>query len=569
MLVNQLLSCDLSSNDRKLLDDLSQKHTLNKNQQRFLDDLVKKYLGDKNKKCILYNNRILLDFLMNRKESTFCNKIQGRIWEGKLQRWSIPLNNYSISIIREHGWFLDPKIEIQTCKKELIFNFPNNLKLLPFQIEGIKRLEELDGNALLADDMGLGKTVQAIGYLSLHLELRPCLLVVPSFLKINWQKEIYKWMPQEHTSVIYGNNAIIKPNSNIIIINYDIIGTYISILETMGIKYLICDESHMIKNQSAQRTRAVRYLGKQINKVLCISGTPITNRPSEFFTTLNLLDNKMFNNHERFLYEFCDKENDSSAKGSNNPQKLHEILIKSFMIRRRKKDVLTELPKKQRSVTILPIDNRDKYEHARNDLLDFLRQYEGNYAALKAQYAIALVRFEKLKQLASEGKMQYVFEWIDTNLQQDKLVIACVHKVVVNALMERYGNIAVKIDGSTSSIKKEISVERFQNDDNIRILVGNIKSAGVGLTLTRSHTMGIIELPWTPGECVQMEDRIHRIGQSEKVTIHYLVGDNTIELQIANLLDKKQKDLDAILDGAITEKETLLSYLIQEYMNAI
>jgi len=131
--------------------------------------------------------------------------------------------------------------------------------------------------------------------------------------------------------------------------------------------------------------------------------------------------------------------------------------------------------------------------------------------------------------------------------------------------MEKFGKVAVKIDGSVTGINRQKAVDGFQNNTRIRLFIGNIQAAGIGITLTASSNVAFLELPWTPGELDQAEDRCHRIGQRSSVNIHYLLAINTIEEKIAKLLDSKRRVLDAVLDGKETDVKSLLAELIKSY----
>jgi SWI/SNF-related matrix-associated actin-dependent regulator 1 of chromatin subfamily A len=158
-----------------------------------------------------------------------------------------------------------------------------------------------------------------------------------------------------------------------------------------------------------------------------------------------------------------------------------------------------------------------------------------------------------------KGKMKSAMEWIAEMIDANgKLVVFAEHKAVVDALMAKFEQMAVKVDGSVTGEKRQKAVEKFQEDDSIRLLVGNIKAAGEGITLTASHNVAFLEYPWTPGAMAQAEDRCHRIGQTRGVNVYYLVAHDTIEEELIDILDKKRVNLDMILDGKETEEESLL-----------
>ena len=190
----------------------------------------------------------------------------------------------------------------------------------------------------------------------------------------------------------------------------------------------------------------------------------------------------------------------------------------------------------------------------------------GEEAAEKASAAVTLTAIEKLKQLAVQAKLDHALNWIADFLDSDeKLVVFAVHKFVIDAIMERFKNVAVKLDGSVSGTDRQLVVDKFQDDAKTRLFVGNIKAAGIGITLTAASNVAFLEFPWTPGDLSQGEDRCHRIGQKFTVNVYYLLAQNTIEETIALLLDEKRKVLDKVLDGIDTDEGSLLTELIANY----
>mgnify|MGYP001353069596 FL=1 len=185
---------------------------------------------------------------------------------------------------------------------------------------------------------------------------------------------------------------------------------------------------------------------------------------------------------------------------------------------------------------------------------------------MKISSAEAIAKVEVLKQVAVKGKLNQVKEWIRDFLATDgKLVVFAIHRFVIDELMKEFKDIAVKVDGSVTGANRDKAVQAFQNDDNIRLFIGNINAAGVGLTLTAASSVAFIELPWSPALLDQAEDRCHRIGQKDTVNIYYLLGVDTIEERIVKMLDSKRKILDTVLDGKTTSPESLLSELIKSY----
>jgi intein/homing endonuclease len=325
-----------------------------------------------------------------------------------------------------------------------------------------------------------------------------------------------------------------------------------------------------IKNSSTKRTKAVKLLAKGIHHVIGLSGTPIVNRPIEAYNALTIINSAAIPNFKVFTNRYCAAKHNGFGwdfSGASNTDELHKLLVHAFMIRRKKTDVLKDLPDKIKAFVPMELSNQSIYDNAESDFIQYLQQTKGMAAAERASNAKALAEIEGLKQLAVAGKMDQAVDWIEEFFETDqKLVVFAVHKSVIDTLMDKFGKIAVKVDGSVSMAIRQESVDKFQNDPKCRLFIGNIQAAGVGLTLTGASNVAFIELPWTPGALVQAEDRCHRIGQKDSVTIHYLLAAGTIEEKIALLLDSKRKILDAILDGEKTAQTSLLTELMKGYL---
>jgi SWI/SNF-related matrix-associated actin-dependent regulator 1 of chromatin subfamily A len=524
------------------------------------------------KNAVLNDDRIYLSVRVPRSRQgsliSEINTIPGRQYHGETGKWSIPLNRYGLDKITELGFSKNSELENWTGKnnsRPLKIDLPVGLALRPFQVEGVKRLEELNGRALLADEMRLGKTIQALSYMILHPELRPAIIVPPASYKIGWSRECSKWLTHEKHVIVQGHSHALSEKDNILIINYDILSTYIDLILEFEPKLLILDECHLIKSKKAMRTRAVKYIGKNIEHVIGISGTPILSRPSEFWNILNLIDGQMFNSHQRFLNEYCDAARDPSGKGSSNTKRLNEVLKKSFMIRRLRKEVYSDLPDKERSIIPMELNNRKEYDEAEKDIIQYIRDNDGDAAARRAAWAETVVRFEKLKQLAVKGKFDQIVEWIESFIESEKLVVFCIHRNVVDALAEKFSGRCVTLYGGDSPAKKQNAIDSFQNKKEITLFIGNIKAAGSAIQLSAAENTAFIEMDWVPGNHDQAEDRVIDVNKKVPTMAYYLVGLNTIEEDIATLLDNKRKTLDAVMDGADTENKSLLTYLINEY----
>jgi len=436
--------------------------------------------------------------------------------------------------------------------------------LFPYQKAGVELIDKrFNGRALLADEMGLGKTVQTIAYAKMYKEERPILIVPPASLKINWKKEFDKWLKgTEKIYVMNGQSNVDLPKADIYICNYDILSHRKNQLKKIDFKIMAIDEAHAIKNSKTDRSKAVHELKKGINKRIAITGTPMLNRPKELFSILNFLRPDSYDNFFWFAKKFCDAKKTAYGwdfTGVSNTKLLHQKLLSEMMIRRKKENVLKDLPKKRREIVYFDLDNKKEYQRAENDFINWLYEISPEKAK-KARYNETLVKINYLRQLVVEGKLKSIYQWIDNAIENDvKLVLFAHHRKTIKTIEEKYKDISVRVIGGDSAKKKNEAVESFQNNDNIKLFLGNIKAAGVGLTLTAANNVGFIELGWTPGDLRQAEDRSHRIGQNLPVTAWYLLAEKTIDERIYNLIEEKQLVFDKIIDGESEDQEVIKS----------
>jgi SWI/SNF-related matrix-associated actin-dependent regulator of chromatin subfamily A-like protein 1 len=501
--------------------------------------------------------------------------LPGRQFHSDRKYWSCPVSIDAIEKLMSWHFHIDQTLLDILESTKLNVNDVEEIEipglkgvLYPFQKKGVAFIEAKQGRALIADEMGLGKTIQALAWLELHPEIRPALIVVPASLKLNWKKEATQWMRNPKTQILSGKTPY-PITGEVVIINYDVLVEWVDTLININFKTLILDEVHYIKNNLAKRTKAVKRIGKGVSSVIGLTGTPIVNRPIEAFNAIKMINPTIVPDRMDYAFKYCGAHHNGYGwdfNGATNTGELHELLVNTIMLRRLKKDVLHDLPDKVYSYTPMELDNEDEYFRAEANFIRFLKESKGVEAAQRASNAAALAEIEGLKQLAVKGKIKSALTWIEDALDSNgKLVVFCTHKFVVDELMRKFESVAVKIDGSVSQEGRQIAIDRFQNDPVVRLFIGNVKAAGVGITLTASSNVVFLELPWTPGDLTQAEDRCHRIGQKDSVNVYYLLASNTIEEKIAKMIDNKRKVLDSVLDGKITEQESLLSELMKEY----
>lgn len=425
----------------------------------------------------------------------------------------------------------------------------------PYQFEGAWQIQVWDGRALLADEMGLGKTLQSLYWCMKRKKARPVVVVCPASLKYNWEREAARHVNMV-SEVLEGRKPPKrKPivSAPILIINYEILHWWVPYLRKLGVQVVIIDEAHYIKNRSSKRYKAVKALCEDVPHVIGISGTPLTNRPAELWPILSIIRPDKFKSFFKYAFRYCKPRKLPWGwvyDGARDLDVLHEKLKRLCMIRRLKKDVLKELPAKVRNVVPVSLSDKREYLEAANDFLNWLGRSSPEKVS-KAKKSEALVQVGYLLRLCAKLKVNAIYDWIDNFLEASdgKLVIFTGHRKMIDLLQERYGKLAVTVDGRVVKMDRQHAVDRFQRDPKTRLFFGNFKAAGVGLTLTAASDCMFTDLPWTPGDLVQCEDRIHRIGQKNAAMIYYLVARGTIEEKLCKILQDKQSVLAQVLDG--------------------
>jgi len=518
---------------------------------------------------------IKVEFPYNMEDLDRVRSLLGRKYHSTTKVWSAQVCSENIEKLDEWGFEIDPNLKDFIKKTKLNISEVSEIevpglkkKLYPFQKKGVAFIEAKDGRTLIGDEMGLGKTVQALAWLQLHPEKRPVVIVVPASLKLNWARETEAWTTNAGVVQILSGTTPHRIIGTTIIINYDILTNWVPALLKRKPQVLIIDEVHYVKSNSAKRTKAVKKLGKAIPHVIALSGTPIVNRPIEIFNAVKLIDSTVLPDLWSYARRYCGAKHNGYGwdfSGATNTEELHYKLTNTLMIRRKKVDVLPDLPEKVRSFIPMELDNEDEYYAAERDFISFVKAKKGKAAAEKASSAQALVEIEGLKQLAVRGKLKQTIAWIKDFLNvEDKLVLFAVHRFVIDALMDEFAGIAVKVDGSVTGINRQKAVDEFQTNKDVKLFIGN-KAAEEGITLTASSNVVHLEYPWSPSSIDQRNDRCHRIGQKNSVNIYYLLAENTIEEKLVKLIDSKRKVLDAVLDGKVTEQTSLLTELMNEY----
>lgn len=452
----------------------------------------------------------------------------------------------------------------------------------PFQREAVSTMLKMNGNILLASDPGCGKTAMSIMYLKNHPESYPALIVTPATLKVTWYMEFEKWNPGLNIVILNGRNSFDDQmtlsqvsKADVVIANYDILGIddkeavkrekeriakakemgwkyrkafipvkgWAEVLHDMNFKTIICDECQYIESSKAVRTRAVIQISRDIrSKKLFLSGTPFETKVRQFYNACHILSPENFPSEYEFLFRYCNPVQTYFGWQFNGVSNLDELRRKlsSFMIRHKKEDVLTQLPAKIKSPVYFEMDK--KYRKTYDDMEEKVASMEGIHQFTK----LAELR-KALAEIKSEVVVQYIKDILEV---EEKVVVFTQHTLMYDTIMENFKGMAVGINGAVSPNERQKAVDKFQNDESIRIFVGQMQAASTGITLTASHTLVFTEWGQTPAQMEQASDRIHRIGQeASQVNIYYLIVKDTIDETPLATLSSHYADIQAVMNG--------------------
>ncbi len=477
---------------------------------------------------------------------------------------------------------------------------PTGLEYLPYQRAGIAYAASRPAT-LIADEMGLGKTIEAIGVINADTTIKKVLVVCPASLRLNWRRELEKWLTRPMgVAIVTGGKPKDWPAGqfSIVIINYDILSKHRKRIDEIEWDLLVADEIHYCKNQATARTKAVfghktkkgevKQTPIKARQKLYLTGTPIVNRPLELWPLVESADpNGLGRNFFAFAKKYCDAHHNGFGwdfKGAKNLELLQRLLRERFMVRRLKKDVLTELPSKRRQVIELPAngatgavaEERRVYDGHKAyiaeieerlaeieqmgevELDDLRHTYGEDYVGelrrgLAASKKTAFTEMSLARHAVALAKVPKVIEHLETALEGGPVVCFGHHRDVIALIADHFGDQAVTLTGASSMEDRQAAVDTFQAG-KAKLFIGNIQAAGVGITLTASSHVVFAELDWVPGNLSQAEDRCHRIGQHDSVLVQHLVLENSVDAEMVETLIHKQEVIDAAMNDLPARK---------------
>ena len=516
-------------------------------------------------------------------------QIPGRHFDGAKKVWIVPTRSrvdlermiYQIRQFENINWVNGTEKKEEDIAYDIPelpdLTVPHNLKIqpYPYQLKGIARGLELK-RFMNCDEPGLGKTLQSIATINLA-DAFPCLVVCPSSLKINWQREWEKFTDKKAmilTDKVRDTWTFFFQTGmhQVFIVNYESLKKYFvqRIKKAEGwtlrdvefrnsinlFKSVIIDESHRCKSASTQQAKFCKGICTGKEWVIELTGTPVVNRPKDLIPQLAILDRMNdFGGYKPFVDRYC-----SGQREASNLRELNFNLWKYCMFRREKSLVLTDLPDKIRQVNTCEITNRKEYMDAERDLIMYLQKYKDadDDKIAKAMRGEVMVRINILRQISARGKVRDVIEFVkDFRENGKKIILFCSLHEVVDQL-KRYFPTAVSVTGRESPDMKQRAVDAFQNNPKVDIIICSIKAAGVGLTLTASSNVAFVEFPWTYADCCQCEDRAHRIGQKDSVTCYYFLGRRTIDEKVYRIIQEKKNIANAVTGSTEDIEENIV-----------
>jgi SNF2 family DNA or RNA helicase len=482
------------------------------------------------------------------------------------------MDRYPLEILSKSAWqrkivkTYTPKPALPPVKYHLHRAKPGEQfrgKLLNFQKEGLDFLLKSSGNALLADEMGLGKTVQTLSYVATEKQTFPVLVVAPLVTLNNWEREISKFMKKKSrngriiesesptSTIIRTGKSKELPVTDFYIINYELLYKRLSDLSKLNIKTIVCDEVHNLRSKTTQKYKAVKKLAAlpSLSYRIGLSGTPIFNRGSEIWPIVDILRPGLLGSFKEFCEYFCYVNDKGKAIVLENKRaSLRNELQKHVMLRRKKSDVLKELKDKVRYKEIIDSDTDYYFE----ELGKIWTKLEGEQKDAEtafdksASYQRAI---QSERQIAGIAKLPHVINFVKNIMEiEESVVVFCHHKVIHKLLNERLQEFSpVSIIGGQSDNFRQDQIDKFQKGES-KLMIAGLRAGNVGINLTRAKYVIFAELDWSPAVHRQAEDRLHRIGQKNTVFAYYLIGKDTLDDHVANILVDKSYEIDTIMD---------------------
>jgi len=548
---------------------------------------ISEFLGEslqQQEKLSFKPERILIEFMLADSEKTY------HVY-GKLTRKQEKSGMYFLpkTQVMDDPYFIESDVDVDFEKYEKLDQFVDSegkvgRTILEHQKSGIKFLLSRNG-AILADDMGLGKSLQSV-ISAIECGAKKILIVCPSSAKINWQREI-NFYQEEDITIISGSRW---SHAKFTIINFDILKNFHTlkddendgmppIRDLVNAKFDLCiiDEAHNLRNHKSIRGAIMTEICVDygIERVWLLSGTPVANRPMDFYNLLKLIKSPLVDNWKFYVQRYCEgRQITQTLKNkkkrkiwlTNGASNLDELSIKTRnLLLRRMKDEVLDMPDKIRVPNYFKMSNKQQLEY---DSLweDYL--IERKKQKKKGSIQRDLVELGLLRKYIAMETIVETINLVDEVIEQGhKVVIFTCFTDELKALAEHYGNNCVIHYGEMNEKEKQKSVDKFQLEGGPMVFIGNIISAGVAITLTRSTYVVFNSFDWVPGNSEQAEDRSYRIGQKNNVTVYYNLFEDTIVSKMWYTLNRKKSIINQIMsrnDNNSTAVDEIVDYIIED-----
>ena len=441
-------------------------------------------------------------------------------------------------------------------------------ELRPYQVEGydwLSRLANWGVGACLADDMGLGKTLMALAVLVERAERGAALVVAPVSVCRNWVKEAMRFAPTLNFQIFGGGDRKSAVETlgkyDVLVTSYSLLQSEEELFTSRNFATIVLDEAQAIKNRNTKRSKTVMALQGDFR--LITTGTPIENHLGELWNLFNFINPGLLGNHEFFNEKFAlpiEKTKDETAR------KTLQKLIKPFTLRRRKNQVLDDLPAKTEIVLTVEMSAEERafYESLRREALEKIESTDGEAKDKRFRILAELTRLRLAcchPKLVNENvpisssKLELFGETLEELLDNKHKALVfsqfVKHLKIVREYLDAKGISYQYLDGSTPPNVRQQRIDEFQKGIGEVFLI-SLKAGGTGLNLTAADYVIHLDPWWNPAVEDQATDRVHRIGQQRPVTVYRLVTENTVEEKILKLHETKRDLADSLLDGTDT-----------------
>jgi SWI/SNF-related matrix-associated actin-dependent regulator of chromatin subfamily A-like protein 1 len=420
--------------------------------------------------------------------------------------------------------------------------------LFPHQVEGVAFLLGRR-RSILADDMGLGKTRQSILALAESAPDGPWLVVCPASVKRNWEREIQAVRGGDPVAVVGPGAPPHRGWRGWVVVNYDILGRHEAALSALPWGGVVFDEAHYLKNHTSTRSKLARRLVDRVPAaaIHCLTGTPLTNRPRDLFPLLQVVRHPMARSFLSFAKRYCAAEHNGYGWVTDGASNLEDFRVQlhGVLLRRSKDDVL-DLPPKLRTWLPVPVAPGTGRREMRR-VLELLLSRGQDRTRLLSQLTGARHKLSKAKTTST-------IDFVEGAVAQgEKVIVFCSFEEPARTIADHFGEAAVLLTGSTPAAERQSLVDRFQEDEGVRVFVANLVAGGVGITLTAGSQVVFNDLDWVPANHWQAEDRAYRIGQTRTVNVTYMVAENTVDEFVRNALTVKGALIESVIEGKAGE----------------